>query len=705
VHVRRGSWKSRSRDVHLTLSERVSTSSFPLNSCYLRIGLSHLRRVYTYCIFLLVNNRITITTPTLITKRLDKNSDCGRSSYYQKLVQARSLCDESWRTSSMDKHNLVLAVVIALVGVTLLVVVPLGLYCHQRYRRRQQTIPPFEHLEAQSKEQHPSMTYQSTPPPKLKLDDMGTVFNPISIEFIGKTLATPPSLHLNERYTLPTSIITPPYSGHHDNIHLAVEGDSEQPMRTRGEILAFPLPTAATEVHLYLENQKRFRVLTQTSLVSRQVVPIPTNTSGIPNATMMPTRRFCDTRSTSLQITHRSDFELYQTQNKISISQTFPAYSSIAATGLKAPISNVKTGSAFDTPDNTIVSSSSVDKLQSVVRKSHSLPLASIHADEGFKETKPTTHSYRAWLTNLPQPTWTTLEPQVTPGKEVKTVTRHKRKNPRSNKLVLDNDQKESRQEHGAQPHGDESNTEVGMQNTVSPPQPQHLDTKCDKPSEPQVDIGEKPSNTPTTATPAIPSKIQFQPFESLYLHNAQGCFVPSTTIGDKCKEQNAPVFDFSFDTEGPDLDFHLNFGVNKGSEITTIPPGKRDAGTHLKPAKLFETLAYASPFTLEMKSGLEEKGPMAVAPPPTKSEGEGNLERRKYAATVYTPKTHTQRAPSHSSSGSSSSSASILSWLPIRDPLTPRFNHLRAVLEGNTKELDNALPQWPPGVKDVPGG
>jgi hypothetical protein len=182
---------------------------------------------------------------------------------------------------------------------------------------------------------------------------------------------------------------------------------------------------------------------------------------------------------------------------------------------------------------------------------------------------------------------------------------------------------------------------------------------------------------------------------------------VPSTKIGDKCKEQHAPVFDFSFDTEGPNLDFHLNVGVKEGFEITTIFPGKRDAGKPLKPAKFFKTLAHASPSTLGMKSGLEEKvsGPMTFSPPPIKSEGEKNLEGRKYTATVYTPKTHTPRAPSHSSSGSSSSSASILSWLPIRDPLTPRFNHLRAVLEGNTKGLDEALPQWPPGVKIVPGG
>ncbi|KIM78965.1 hypothetical protein PILCRDRAFT_10882 [Piloderma croceum F 1598] len=603
--------------------------------------------------------------------------------------------------SSVDKHNLVLAVAIALVGVTLLVVVPLGLYCHQRYRRRQQTIPPFEHLEAQSKERHPSMMYQSIPLPKLKLDDMGTVFNPISIGFNG-TIGTPPSLHLNEGYTLPTSIATAPCSGRHDAIHLAVEGNSDQPTRTRGGILAFPLPTTATDIHLYLENQKRFRVPTQTSLVSRQVVPIPTNTSGIPNATIMSTPRFCDTRSTrSLQIAPRSDLDLSQTRNKISTSQTFPLYSSIVATALKAPVSYATTGSASDTPDSTIVSSLSVVKLQSLVRKS---PLASIHAAEGSKETRPTTHSYRAWLTNLPQPTWTTLEPQVTPGKEVKTVTQHKRKNPLSNKVVLDNDQEESCQEHGGQPHGDESSTGVDKQNTISPPQPQQLDTKCDKPSVPQVDIGEKPPNTSTTATPAIPSKFQFQSFESLYLHNVQGCFVPSTKIGDKCKEQHAPVFSFSFDTEGPNLDFHLNFGVKEGSEITTIPSGKRDAGKHSKPPKFFETLACASPSTLAVQSGLDEKGPklsgpIAFSPPPTKSEREENLE----AATVYTPKTHTPRVPSHSSSGSSS--ASILSWVPIRDPLTPRFNHLRAVLEGNTKGLDEASLQWPPGVKIVPGG
>jgi hypothetical protein len=170
-------------------------------------------------------------------------------------------------------------------------------------------------------------------------------------------------------------------------------------------------------------------------------------------------------------------------------------------------------------------------------------------------------------------------------------------------------------------------------------------------------------------------------------------------------------LLDFSFDTEGPNLDFHSDFGVKLGLEIKTISLGNtntKKAMTEplLKPAGLLETLAYESPSIVEAKYDSEEMSlklsePVAlVSPlPPTANQGtEGDL--RKCTPKVHTPKVHLTRAPSsRSSSGSSSSSASILSWLPIREPLTPRFNHLRA--EGP----EEALPQWPPGVKIWGGG
>jgi hypothetical protein len=69
-----------------------------------------------------------------------------------------------------------------------------------------------------------------------------------------------------------------------------------------------------------------------------------------------------------------------------------------------------------DILDSTFTPSLSVITLWSLVSETHTLLLASIHAAGGFKGTRPTTHSYRAWLTNLPQPTWTTVE---TPGRVV----------------------------------------------------------------------------------------------------------------------------------------------------------------------------------------------------------------------------------------------------------------------------------------------
>jgi hypothetical protein len=126
-----------------------------------------------------------------------------------------------------------------------------------------------------------------------------------------------------------------------------------------------------------------------------------------------------------------------------------------------------------------------------------------------------------------------------------------------------------------------------------------------------------------------------------------------------------------------------------------------------------FETVAYRSPPILEAMNdpdelSLKRSEPMVLVPPLPSTRGD--LGKMKCTAKMYTPKiprskVHKPRAPSsHSSSESSSSSASMLSWLPIREPLTPRFNHLRAVLEGNTNGLKEALPQWPPGVKIVQG-
>jgi hypothetical protein len=368
--------------------------------------------------------------------------------------------------------------------------------------------------------------------------------------------------------------------------------------------------------------------------------------------------------------------------------------------------------------------------------------LASIHAAGGFKGTRPTTHSYRAWLTNLPQPTWTTVEP---PGRKVKTVTQRKGQHPALNEVLVDNDVEERRWVHGNQPHEAVSSTGPDI---VSLPQPQQekrdvRSVRSNRLIVPQEDTGKKTPNASTIATPAVTlvSKIEFQPFKSLYLHNAQapssnagvdqGCLptadvsksgsrdyssifkAPSTKIGNERKEHalELGLFDFSFDTDGPNLDFHLDFGVKEGFEITTIPLGKGDAEKSSKAVRIFETLVYASPSMVEAKNGPKEKGsklsePVTCSSPlPSNKEAEEDLEGRKYTLKVHTPKAPSHSSSESSSSESSSSSTSILSWLPIREPLTPRFNHLRAVLEGNTKGWEETLPQWPPGVKIGSGG
>jgi len=121
------------------------------------------------------------------------------------------------------------------------------------------------------------------------------------------------------------------------------------------------------------------------------------------------------------------------------------------------------------------------------------------------------------------------------------------------------------------------------------------------------------------------------------------------------------------------------------------------------KPVKM---LSYESPYMVDTYHAM----PNSEEPEPPASNSDDLLRKctpkicmpKLYIPNVvHAPKGHMPRAhSSHSSSGSSSSSGSMLSWLPTREPLTPRFNHLLTVLEGNAKRLEEVLPQWPPEVK-----
>jgi hypothetical protein len=398
-------------------------------------------------------------------------------------------------------------------------------------------------------------------------------------------------------------------------------------------------------------------------------------------------------------------------------------------------------------PVSTTASSLTTITPQSPVGEPDSSSTAPVYVAEGPNETRPTTHSYRAWMTNLPQRTRTTVEIRVESNKteEVKAMTQHRQKSPLSKEVLMGDDLEENRQDRGGQPNEAESN--VGA-DTTSPSlsQDKMRDKGRDKLDVAQMDTGEKTFTVPTPAVPATVSTTQSQPSESLYHHNAQAFLsttgvqpvsppaparhdssrsieshhpskAPLKKISDRHEVKHAPELgslDFSFDKDGPSLDFHLDFDVKLGLEIKTIAMGEVSADKAVskssKPVAFLETLSYTSPTIMKyapkaMRLKLSQSVAFASPEPSNKDAGE-DVGERKCNPNVHTPKLYVPKASSsHSSSGSNSSSVSMLSWLLIREPLTPRFNHLRAVLEGNTKEPEEALPQWPPGTKNDPCG
>jgi hypothetical protein len=637
--------------------------------------------------------------------------------------------------SSIAKHNLQLAAAIALAGITLLIVLVSGLYYYHRYRRRQQTIPLFEHLETQSQKPHLSIMFHRTPLlPKLELDDMGTAFEPISLKYDNKSTTVPPLLHLSKMYTLPTYLPGSPDARYESTVHLAAAGGVVRRQSGCGDILAFPLPTASTDVRLYLAKQERSMERTHNNLFGRQVAAMM-DTSSISTEPIrllsMASVDDCGIGfSPSMQILPQCS-----SQKQIPASQTCPARSLIIATPLKAILSCPKITSSTDFPDCTTLLplSTGIAPESSVGEHELSLPVSTDDATDS-KGMRPTTHSYRVWLTNLPRPARTTADMQVDLNKRrvMKTAMWRKLKSPVSNEVLVGD-------EHEGQ------SREVGSNGGVATHGKQEEEEELQVP---HMSTAEGIAHTSTTAThdvPLIVTDIQFQPFHAQTFSSiadiqsatpAPACKDASESIGphfpsisnrtpiqiqNESQEQPAlglSLFDFVFDTESPNLDFHLDFAVRLNLGVGMVAINKANAervmNKPLQPAMSFETVAYRSPPILEAMSdsdelSLKRSEPMALVPPLPSTRGD--LGEMKCTAKMYTPRiprseVHKPRAPSsHSSSGSSSSSASMLSWLPIREPLTPRFNHLRAVLEGNTNGLEEALPQWPPGVKIVQGG
>jgi hypothetical protein len=498
---------------------------------------------------------------------------------------------------------------------------------------------------------------------------------------------------------------------------MGVKGNSDQ--RNHDEILAFPLPTASTDFQWYLERQKI------EELFNGQIAPITINKHDTPDATMIlapplsnTSHYGSQTRSkTSFRISHRSILQGSRAHTQISPNQTFPISPLTTAAAHKAPGSSAKAIS-------TTTVASLVDERASMSNLDN----------ECSKGSRLTTHSYRAWLTNLPQPAWTEVETIIKTNHR-----RHGRISPLPNEVLSANILEEYHWEQERRRHDAESSGDV--QNIQSPPQDER---QIDKPCL-QTDTHGKSSHTPTGPTPDISVKtpnIQFQPFEWPHLYKAQSHLSaavvhevsqptpifqdlpksphtvmwdrPSDKIRDRRKEKDAPelLFNFSFDTEGPNLDFHLDFDIQRDLSINTANEGE----TMTKHMRAFKYLAYASPSTAEVACDLEKGestiSEMTISLLPASNKGtERDLEGQTHTPTaleqkLHTPKMHIPKAPSfHSSSGSSVSSASMLSWLPIREPLTPRFKYLRAVLEGNSKGQEEGLSHWPPEVRIERGG
>lgn len=332
--------------------------------------------------------------------------------------------------------------------------------------------------------------------------------------------------------------------------------------------------------------------------------------------------------------------------------------------------------------------------------------LAQYHTDDlspnaaGCPNQRPTTHHYHAWLKNVPKPVWLpdgissvdersstsdedTLQVSGGQGHRVELIEA-------SNQAPRPGGKPGIAHAKGAIAKTEcviaiEKVTEMGIFRAESRPYP--------PPLQPHAHLRKTRKSQPRSSENAIPC---LPPLDDPTVSSKVG----STTAEDP------PSLDgtsFSFDTKVPDLEFTLQFVTRMDTNVEIVKRtsggvalGSRDAENRCHAPKE-EFLEHSEPsITTEKPTSSSLR--LRVSPAITdKSPGPYGPTHGAPQQQLYTPVLQeTKCASLHSASRSDASSASMLSWLPIRDPLTPRFNHLREVLEGN-RGMNDAHAHWPP--------
>lgn len=556
---------------------------------------------------------------------------------------------------------------------------------------RRKVVPLFEQLEIQTKEWRSLVDYHTTPLPKLELED--TLFIPIGIDD-QFTMTTPRQVHSSkERTARLGNTVT-------DTVRFSGAGRLS-PEVTRSQILAFPLPLAVASANdpkipkrTRGRTSSRYDAHSSSSLMATAARRIPCiqgrspaiarpDTIGLPPGERShKTPIFTANPSTTNPTFYRNGISVFQTVSACS-TPSIPlkatlSYSLSSSVTPKATFSREVT--AYKTKDieptaNYQIRSATSPQLVRMSGMSIGLlagenpfPHASLIVDCLAKEMLPA---------------------NVDLSSSPKTI------------LGIDN-------LAGSQTSSNTSAL-ISLPEQVNKEEVQ----------------GKRVIVTPTIPTTLHPT-IESHPFKSLYIHNVgdgplnDGSWL--ATPGHASVQENprsksngqqklslagrqivnedlADCGSLAFDMEVPILDFNLNFNMPIGlelgcvaifpvSSLTKHPELSQDMG-QIMPSEyhLGETI-------LKLSDSPDFKEALCTYMP---ADEHKSPERLKYMETAK-PKSY------HSSSGSIASSISMLSCLHIREPLTPRFNHLRAVLEGNVDGVKDALPPWPLGIK-TPGG